>query len=346
MKILHRILMFLACMAVIAVVSVRKDNRLLGHSFDAAPVSLSDTTSLSGDSLIIHTALLGSDVQGYAGATPLDVYLCNNRIVKIVPLPNSETPEFFGEATALLATYQGKTPTEALQAKVDGVSGATFSSNALIANMQRAMAYASSHAALTETSAPIDAKTIVVLVVILMGMTIPLFVHNKTMRLVQMALDVVVLGFFSGTFVSYTLLTSLMTNGIASWAMLPAALLVVAAFIYPLFGRKAFYCTHLCPLGASQELMFKIPGRKLHIGKRTAQWLTRFKQGLWCLLTLLMVAGVGFEWMNYEPFTAFMLTSASVAVIILAVVILLTSVFIPRPYCRFVCPTGTLLKQR
>ena len=61
---------------------------------------------------------------------------------------------------------------------------------------------------------------------------------------------------------------------------------------------------------------------------------------------LLMLLGVGFEWMDYEPFTAFILSSAGVVVIVFAVVILLTSVFVPRPYCRFMCPTGTLLKQK
>ncbi|NLF43947.1 MAG: 4Fe-4S binding protein, partial [Bacteroidales bacterium] len=31
-------------------------------------------------------------------------------------------------------------------------------------------------------------------------------------------------------------------------------------------------------------------------------------------------------------------------VLIIGVAFLVLSVFIPKPYCRFVCPTGTLMK--
>ena len=43
-------------------------------------------------------------------------------------LPNSETPDFFHEASALLTRWDGKTTEQALAMKVDGVTGATFSS--------------------------------------------------------------------------------------------------------------------------------------------------------------------------------------------------------------------------
>ena len=56
---------------------------------------------------------------------------------------------------------------------------------------------------------------------------------------------------------------------------------------------------------------------------------------VWC--------GVDFEIMNYEVFSAFLFDSASVAVLIMAVLFLALSIFTPRPYCRFVCPTGAIL---
>ena len=57
---------------------------------------------------------------------------------------------------------------------------------------------------------------------------------------------------------------------------------------------------------------------------------------MWC--------GTGFDIMNYEVFSAFMFKQASLAVMILAVVFLILSIFINRPYCRYICPTGALLK--
>ena len=45
-----------------------------------------------------------------------------------------------------------------------------------------------------------------------------------------------------------------------------------------------------------------------------------------------------------EVFSAFIFQTASVFVLALGGVFLLLSFFVARPYCRFVCPTGTLFK--
>ena len=222
-------------MAVIAVVSVRRDHRLLGYELEnKATTAPTDTLTMAGDTLVVHTAMLAQDVQGYAGTTPLDIYVLDNVVVKIVALPNVESPDFFGEAVGLLDAYKGKTVDEALSAKVDGVSGATFSSRSLISNVRRGVAYASAHNASAADGALSWAlKTIVALLVIVLGMTVPLVVRNKKMRLVQLVLDIVVLGLWTGTFVSYTMLVNLMSNGLTSLSLVVPMLLVVAAFVYP-----------------------------------------------------------------------------------------------------------------
>ena len=83
--------------------------------------------------------------------------------------------------------------------------------------------------------------------------------------------------------------------------------------------------------------------KKLRMSQETAKQLGRFREILWATLTMLMLLGVGFQWMDYEVFAAFILQSASVVVLVLAVVVLALSIFIPRPYCRFVFPTGVFL---
>ena len=60
---------------------------------------------------------------------------------------------------------------------------------------------------------------------------------------------------------------------------------------------------------------------------------------MFCLWT-----GVWFDWIDYEPFSAFIFTSASWLVIAIAIGFVLLSTIITRPYCRFVSPTGTLFK--
>ena len=67
-------------------------------------------------------------------------------------------------------------------------------------------------------------------------------------------------------------------------------------------------------------------------------------QALWLVLLCLLWAGWGASWIDYEIFTAFIVNSASWAVIGTGIGFVLLSVFIPRPFCRFVCPTGSILK--
>lgn len=61
-------------------------------------------------------------------------------------------------------------------------------------------------------------------------------------------------------------------------------------------------------------------------------------------LLLLMWTGITFDLINYEVFSVFLFDQASLFVLVLAGVSLLLSLVVSRPYCRFVCPTGQLLR--
>ncbi|MCR4680231.1 MAG: FMN-binding protein [Bacteroidales bacterium] len=100
-----------------------------------------DPVRFSGDTMIVNTKELGKNIQGYAGAVPLDVYILNGKVAKVVALPNSETPGFFANAAALLGSWVGLTPKQALDKKVDAISGATYSSEAIIENVRVALEY-------------------------------------------------------------------------------------------------------------------------------------------------------------------------------------------------------------
>jgi polyferredoxin len=57
-----------------------------------------------------------------------------------------------------------------------------------------------------------------------------------------------------------------------------------------------------------------------------------------------MLTGISFAWLDYELFTAFMFQQASWAVITVALLFVVLSLFVQRPFCRFVCPMGILFK--
>ncbi len=95
----------------------------------------------------IDTTTLSQDVNGYNGPTPLVITIKDNVIVSVKALENSETPRFFKHMVdgGILDKWNGKTVDEALNADVDAVAGATFSSNAVIENVRRGLRYYQEH---------------------------------------------------------------------------------------------------------------------------------------------------------------------------------------------------------
>ncbi len=360
---LHQLCSLVVCLLIVASLAMVKYGSWWGHELTgASPTEMSagnDTLrTLPDGTVIINTTALGADITGYTGKVPLEISLKDGKVVQVKALANTETPEFFNEAVAILDKWNGKTVDDALALHVNGVSGATFSSKAIIGNVQRGLTYAKHKAVvdgndtdntnLRDTSALTafdpSAKNIMGLIVVLMAAILPLFVKNKTYRLCQLALNVIVLGFWCGAFLSYTSLLGYMANGINVLALLVPLVMLVTAFVYPLLGKKTYYCTHVCPFGSLQQVVGQSLKYKVRMSHKTVHRLDIFRQVLWALLMLCIWTGVWSDWVDYEPFSAFIFQSASWVVIALATVFVLLSFIVTRPYCRFVCPMGSLLK--
>ena len=358
--IMIRLLSLVVVMQVLSAAAILRDGRIFGHDLrqtHAAVVSVaqgSDTLSVQPDgTFVVNTRVLAKDVQGYGGPVPLKIHIDKDgRLTAIEAEPNAESPSFFDRAKELFSRWQGKTIDEAMAENVDAVSGATFSSKAIIRNVQRGLAYAKQRSqwgedgsvGALETSAP----PIVALIAVLLGAVVPLFTNNRRLHLVQLVVNVVVLGLWTGTFVSYTLFLRLFAGGVSLSAIGTLAaplLMLIVALLYPLAGRSGHYCAHVCPFGSAQELAGKLSRRKLRITPRVLRVLTALRNLLWGVLMALLLTGTCTAWIDYELFTAFIYSSASVWVIVLAVLFLVLSVWVPRPYCRFVCPTGALMKS-
>lgn len=339
------------CLMLMLVVPIWRDHKIFGIELGTGNDEEVKTLSTLGDgTIVINTTELGKDLKGYGGITPVEIYIKDGVIQKIMPLKNQETPEFYGAVrnSDIFDSLDGLTPEEASQKRIDGVSGATFSSNAVIGNIKAGVAYAlDSNVTLAvkdSVSHKLDLKFYITIIVILAGGIIPLFIKDKRYRFLQLVLDVLLLGFWGGTFISYSLMVSYLTNGITQVIMIPVALMLVAAFIYPMFGKKDYYCLWMCPYGALQELLGKCVKVKIKMSVKLIKVLTLFREFLWFVLMWLLWTGLWFDWMGYEPFAAFFFKDASVVTLSIAGAFLILSLFVQRPYCRFVCPTGSLFK--
>lgn len=94
-----------------------------------------------GNTTIVNTTLLTKDIIGYQGNTPVKIFIENKKVIKVTPMRNQETPKYFQQAKDLLKKYEGKSVNKVAKMKVDGVTGATMSSEALIKNVQVGVEY-------------------------------------------------------------------------------------------------------------------------------------------------------------------------------------------------------------
>ena len=95
------------------------------------------TTKKATTSQVIYTGDIANKVIGYNGTTPLNITVKNGVIENIEVLPNQESPAYLKRAKEkVLPQYIGKTVTEAKKLKADVATGATYTSEALIKNIQ------------------------------------------------------------------------------------------------------------------------------------------------------------------------------------------------------------------
>ena len=349
--IITHILHLATCLLLLAAVAVNKNGKLAGYEFGAAAQPAAETVvaaveaTSSGDTTVVSSIGVADKVIGYAGTTPVEIRIVDDRIASVTPLPNDESPRFMQSVTesGILSRWNGLSLHEAVSADVDAVSGATYTSTAVIKTVRLTLShYANSQP--SPLAGVFSWKLLITLIAIACSVAMPFFFHSRAARYAQLVVNVAVIGFWSHSFISLSLMVNTLANGLdLATGIVPAALLLVG-FVMPFFGKPGHYCNHVCPLGSLQELAGAARRHKWQPSPSLLKWLNGFRQALWIALLLVMAIGAGFDIMDYEAFSAFMLLQASPVVLVMALCFVLLSVFTPRPYCRFVCPTGSLLK--
>jgi polyferredoxin len=114
-------------------------------------------------------------------------------------------------------------------------------------------------------------------------------------------------------------------------------------FIIPLlfalvYGRV--FCAGVCPLGAIQELVGFKP---VKLQKSVEVILTTMPFIYLALATLFAATESQFLICRYDPFVGIFRLDAPYTMIIFGSLLLLSGIFLNRPYCRYLCPYGVLL---
>ena len=122
---------------------------------------------------------------------------------------------------------------------------------------------------------------------------------------------------------------------------LSVVIFFVAPLVFTLFFGRAF-CAAVCPLGAVQDMVTVWPvavPRWLESGLRVLAYAYLGLALMWAAL------GSAFVICRYDPFVSFFRLSGDVHILVLGTSVLLIGLFIGRPYCRFLCPYGVVLRQ-
>jgi NAD-dependent dihydropyrimidine dehydrogenase PreA subunit len=120
---------------------------------------------------------------------------------------------------------------------------------------------------------------------------------------------------------------------------------IVVFFFSPLvftlfFGRS--FCAAVCPLGVIQDLVLLRPLKVpiwLETSLRLIAWMYLF------MAVLFAATASAFIICRYDPFITFFRFNANPALWVISFSMLVIAVFVGRPYCRFLCPYGLILRQ-
>jgi polyferredoxin len=155
-------------------------------------------------------------------------------------------------------------------------------------------------------------------------------------------ISIVYFGFFRNGCVCSIGAIQNVSLGLANGAY-TSPLFVMLLFILPiifalLFGRV--FCAGVCPLGALQEVVniknYKLP-------KTVTGVLSLFPWIYLGFAVLFSVTNSRFIICQYDPFVGFFRLGGELPLLLFGVILLILSIFIGRPFCRFICPYGVLL---
>lgn len=296
---------------------------------------------------IIYTAPYSNDIQGFAGNTPLVIALDEQqKIIGTKILNNHESASYLKYVTekGLFENWNGLSVRAALDKQVDAISGATYTSEAVINSFKAGLSVLNNTGYCQNNNPWNIVKRICSLLVIAFA-AFCFFNPKKTKpyRLYLLGLSVIVLGFWQGTLLSIATIHTALVNGVSFYTHCIFVIMIILATLLPFITGKRFYCAYLCPFGALQELTGKLTKKKLNIPASVTKALIFTRKIILLCVIFLLIIGVTFDLSLIEPFPAFNFQSASTFTLIFAGLFLVLSAFFTKPWCRFFCPTGQLL---
>jgi hypothetical protein len=287
---------------------------------------------------------------GYGGPLTLAVGTsADGRIRSIAILEYRDTPDLLPRVGRVLGTLLDKGPADGFEVgrDLDAVTGATFSSRALALAAQQAtrtVAERGPARAMGTRARPRDSAPEIVLVLLIAtgaigrhrpGLAAP---TRKLLRAGVLLASLATVGFLWNRPFVIAFPTRLLAGDWPSWTTHLYGYILLAGILLA-FDRtgQSPYCPWICPFGAAQDVIGLVGGaRKRRMPSALLfTWVKRALLWLAVLLGLLYRAPGA---TSYEVFAAFFRLSGTSFQLAILAVVLVTAVFVSRPFCGWVCP--------
>jgi NosR/NirI family nitrous oxide reductase transcriptional regulator len=306
---------------------------------------------------VIRTSPSGDAVAGYQGPSDGLIGLRPDGHVQGITLGNTYDNQRYADYvrtdTYFTERLRGKTLDELAaldidQVWVDGVSGATMTSGAVMEAVIRRVQALRDPPEVSEPAArrlQFRLRDGITTLAIVLACVVA-FTRLRARALARLALQiylVAALGLWAGDMVSLAVLGG-WAGGAIPWRSAPGLVaLVAAALLLPWSTGRPVYCQQICPHGAAQTLLFRvIPGR-LRVPQRLHRIFAILPFLTLLAATAIVAAGLPLSLSALEPFDAWILGVGGLATVIIAITGLGASAFVPQAYCKYGCPTGLVL---
>lgn len=309
-------------------------------------------TDSSGKEAVIGYAMLGS-ATGYGGPLTLMVGTDpNGGIVGVKVVTNRETPNFFHQLDIhdFYDQFTGKNYSGqfSVGSDIDGVSGATLSSEAVAQSIRAAVRGIATNAIAGAEIPPLQESVKFGLpeVALIALFVVSFILHRikqprikKAGRWIVLLTGVVVLGFVLNKPFTLSNVITLLSGYWPDWHNnLYWFLLLGGIFLVTIIQGKNPYCSWFCPFGATQEILASLTGAKAYQPRNLyskLHWLQRALSFSAIVLGLaLRQPGVA----SYEPFGTLFDLKGSWPQWLLLGLVLFGSLVIYRPFCTYICP--------
>ena len=285
-------------------------------------------------------------------ATALDL---NGKIAGLSVVKQRETPSWYQRVVngKLLESMVGKSYQDGFEVgkDIDGISGATYTSTAVIQSVGKGARLVASQHLGFEVPKPEKPDLVfgipeILLVVLfvswIVGGRLKAGTRSK-LRWVSLVVGMIFLGFIYNSPLNLPFVNRLLLGFWPTWQIhLYWYILIgflVLAFVW---DGKNPYCYWICPTGAAQECLNSLANAKARNPRRFLPFFKWAQRGIaWAaIITALLFRNPGVA--NYEiSGNLFDLRGSAFQFVILALVGV-ASIFIKRPWCRFLCPIRPL----